>query len=328
VSLEPLVTVAVVTYNEQEALPRLLRSFSKVITSDQQDFFRWLFIDNHSSDRSCEIIEDWLSRHPGFTGQILKRKTNHMAEARNLALRRTTSPWLAFIDADTYLQPGWGGSVLKRLGEIHGTVVAIGGVSRYRQDHSWHSGALMLSSFFPIGKKEDQWVEVGHVPTNNMLVRRQAALAAGLFDTFYQRVGEDLDFNIRLKSQGQIFYDPSFSVVHTLPSSESLWYRKMLLYGTAQSTVFLRNGRGVPWQKFLPGIFIMILLFVLLAKPFILLVTLLLGSLVPLLRVNLISCLSYGLGEWLGLLKYLKLQGFGGFHQELPVDSKDRLGPH
>ncbi len=298
------VTLVVVYHNEKENLQALLGSFEDMAGTGLESRFQFLFINNHSVDVSSGIIEGWMESHPQFVSRILNRRKNHMAEARQQALHEVRTPWLAFVDADSRLVSGWFEAVLKSIADASPETAVIGGKAHYLADRPWHSFVIPLAGYFPMGKKTNRKTKIPHIPTNNYLLKREAGLKVGGFDSFFDRVGEDMDINVRLRKKYGIFYDPRFSVEHKLPTSVFQWYSKMALYGRAQSFVFVKYFGEVPHEKFLPGILIPLILIMIGSVPwsFILLILL---FFIPRPRLYLLSIIFYGLGEWVGLVMAL-----------------------
>lgn len=305
----PLVTVSIVLFNEEGNLPKLFESISQVFKKEILQSFHFLFIDNNSSDRSVALIREWQKTNPDFSSHLVQRQENHLAKARTQALELARTQWVAFIDGDSEFENRWPENVLITLGDLEENTVALGGASTYvKGQQTWHEYAKALAHYFPIGKTQSQRVEVDHVPTNNYLVRREAALAIGGFDPFFQFVGEDLDFNVRLREQGRIFYEPLFAVKHALPASVEQWYRKMALYGRAQAYVLLRRRGGIPAEKFLPLLLCTLFNILLFWQP----LWSFLGSsvllMIPRTRFFILTFLFYGLGEGVGFVRYTYLR--------------------
>ena len=294
------VTVVVIYHNEKRNLQTLLESFEDIRDTGLEPQFRFLFIDNHSTDISSKIVKKWMDSNSWVKGEILNREENHMAEARQQALCKVQTPWLAFIDADSHLIPGWFEKVIKSIFDEGPETAVIGGESSYFVEKNWHFFIIPLAKCFPIGKKGSKKIEIPHVPTNNYLLKKEAGLKVGGFDSFFNQVGEDLDINVRLRKKYKIFYNPQFSVKHRPPSSIFNWYSKMALYGRAQSFVLIKYFGEVPFEKFLPGITILLFLIFVYYFPEIV-ILLVLSLFIPRFRFYLLSLVFYGLGEWVGL---------------------------
>jgi glycosyltransferase involved in cell wall biosynthesis len=86
----PLLSVAIVTFNEEENLARTLAS---VAWADQI-----VIIDSGSTDRTVEIARS-------FNATVLERPWPGFAAQKNFALSQCTGDWILSLDADEELSP-------------------------------------------------------------------------------------------------------------------------------------------------------------------------------------------------------------------------------
>jgi glycosyltransferase involved in cell wall biosynthesis len=86
----PLLSVAIVTFNEEENLARTLAS---VAWADQI-----LVVDSGSTDRTVEIARS-------FNATVLERPWPGFAAQKNFALSQCTGDWILSLDADEELSP-------------------------------------------------------------------------------------------------------------------------------------------------------------------------------------------------------------------------------
>jgi glycosyltransferase involved in cell wall biosynthesis len=294
-------TISIVLYNEENNIQDCLENLGVEVSSNQENV-DILLIDNCSTDKSIEIIEKWNSVNKN--ARLIKRKVNNLGEARQEALEVANTPYIIFLDADSMVQEGWLKSVLVSLDDWSEDVGAMGGVSKYSTDCGWHSFAVSLSKLFPWGKEGGEKLLVNHLPTNNYVIHRDSGLSVGGFDAFFDRVGEDLDFNVRLSQQYKILFTPNFQVTHRLHRDFSKWLRKMSFYGRAQSFVLLNNRGGIAVEKFFPLLFSVVYSYFLLAHPINTQVVFLVSMLIPRLRFFTLSFLFYGFGEIVGLFMF------------------------
>jgi mycofactocin system glycosyltransferase len=83
---------------------------------------------------------------------------------------------------------------------------------------------------------------VPYVPTAALLVRREALIAIGGFDTD-MTVGEDVDLVWRLRADGwRVRYDPSVVVSHPSRATVSAWVRQRIAYGESAAALARRHG--------------------------------------------------------------------------------------
>lgn len=99
----PLVSVVVVNYNGGEALERCLDA----LVADTGDVStEVLVVDNASSDGSLEVAEAAAERHDAI--RVLRSPTNRgYAGAVNVALPETQGTFVAVLNMDVVVDPGW-----------------------------------------------------------------------------------------------------------------------------------------------------------------------------------------------------------------------------
>lgn len=94
-------TLAICLYNAERYIVDTLQS---VMRQSMQDFYL-LIVNDCSTDRSMEVIEQFFIRHPRQYKIITLKKNGGIAYARNIALNLTDTEYLLFIDADDLLEP-------------------------------------------------------------------------------------------------------------------------------------------------------------------------------------------------------------------------------
>ncbi len=93
---DPRVTVVVITRNRRTELGRTLDKLAAL-----PEHPAVIVVDNGSDDGTAAAVH-W--RHPDV--QLIAARGNLGAVGRNLALRRITTPYVAFCDDDTWWEPG------------------------------------------------------------------------------------------------------------------------------------------------------------------------------------------------------------------------------
>ena len=93
---DPRVTVVVMTHNRRDELARSLGRLAALPERPPV-----IVVDNGSADGTAAMVR---RRYPGM--QLIAARRNLGAVARNLAVRRVTTPYVAFCDDDTWWEPG------------------------------------------------------------------------------------------------------------------------------------------------------------------------------------------------------------------------------
>ncbi|HEY4465515.1 MAG TPA: glycosyltransferase, partial [Streptosporangiaceae bacterium] len=93
---DPRVTAVVVTRNRRDELSRTLGYLAALPERPPV-----IVVDNGSADGTAGMVR---RRYPDM--HVIAARRNLGAVARNLAVRRVTTPYVAFCDDDTWWEPG------------------------------------------------------------------------------------------------------------------------------------------------------------------------------------------------------------------------------
>lgn len=232
------VTVAVPVRDRPDVLRRCLAAIAAA--GDAADI---VVVDDGSADaaRVRQIAGDW-----GAT--VLRReRSGGPAAARNAGLAGTSTPFVAFVDSDVVVQPGW----LERLrGHFDDPVVGVvaprvaalddepGAVAAYeRRRSSLDMGARPAS----VGAGR----AVPYVPATAIVVRRAAVPRNGFDESL--EVGEDVDFCWRVLEGGwRVVYDPAAVVRHEHRVRMLSFLRRRWQYASSIGPLAARHPASLP----------------------------------------------------------------------------------
>ena len=97
------ITVAIPCYNLEERIATCLES---VISQDFQEM-EILIIDDHSTDRSVEIVREIMMKHPEREFHFIVNEVNlGINRVRNMAIDEAKGEALFFVDGDDTIEPG------------------------------------------------------------------------------------------------------------------------------------------------------------------------------------------------------------------------------
>jgi len=190
----PFVSVVVTVRNEERHIGQLLESLLA-----QEGPFEVVLVDAESRDRTVAIAEAVGARAPGVLRII--RRPGSRGIGRNVGVRASRGPWVAFIDGDCFADSQWLHQLRTRFAP--GTVIAgktvIVGKPRY--------GELERVELFQGG------YDVTY-PSCNLVYERGAFVRMGGFDPRFI-TAEDIDLNLRAVQAGaSIVYEPRAVVYH------------------------------------------------------------------------------------------------------------------
>jgi len=97
------ISVVVPVFNEEESLPLLIPPLVDVLNRLNRSY-ELLFIDDGSSDRSCKILNEMVSKHPYL--RILRFKENRGSSAALVAgVSAARGGWIVTLDSDLQNDP-------------------------------------------------------------------------------------------------------------------------------------------------------------------------------------------------------------------------------
>ncbi len=218
--------VIIVSYNTRADT---LACLASVFARPPRDLHTVLIVDNASSDGTVEAIRGtW----PTVEVAALERNVG-FAAANNVGFRKTTSPLVLLLNSDTMVPAGAIDALVDRL-DATGVVAAgprlvndagrpevsfgrmltpaaeAGQLLRGRLARSSAAWARRRTERHVSAERDVDWVSGAC-----LLVRRDAALAAGLFDERFFLYEEDVDFCAALRAHGgRVLFTPRATVVH------------------------------------------------------------------------------------------------------------------
>jgi glycosyltransferase involved in cell wall biosynthesis len=92
-------------FNEDESLPELKQRIFQTMEELNTSSFRIIFVDDGSTDKSWNIIQDFKTAHPNHILGIKLRRNKGKAFGLNIAFQKTTAPIVFTLDADLQDDP-------------------------------------------------------------------------------------------------------------------------------------------------------------------------------------------------------------------------------
>jgi glycosyltransferase involved in cell wall biosynthesis len=218
-------TVIVCTYQRCHSLAKALES---VAGSTLPNGVGWevLVVDNNSSDRTRQVVEDFCCRYPGRFRYLLEPHQGK-SHALNAGIREACGDVLVFTDDDVTVEPTWLQNLTAPL--QHDEWAGVGGRVLPERNFSpppW----LSLEGRFALGPLAlfdfgTQALPLSGPPFgNNMAFRKEIFAKYGGFrkdlgpPPASEFRGEDTEFGQRLLDAGErLRYEPSAVVYHAVP---------------------------------------------------------------------------------------------------------------
>ncbi len=210
----PPIDILVVTHNAKKMLGRCLRS----VIRHTRDFpYQLTVVDNASRDGTGAYLKNYFS---GTCRVIRSDRNLGFSGGANLALRSTRRPWVALLDDDVEVTPGW----LDKLNEAarkQTKVAIVGGKVVFPDSHLFCAEFSIVPSRLvgwrePDRGQRDYTREVDALPGPCWLMRRSVIKKVGFFDErFFPSQCEDIDYCVRVRLAGyKILYHGKVKIIH------------------------------------------------------------------------------------------------------------------
>jgi glycosyltransferase involved in cell wall biosynthesis len=206
-----------------------------------------IVIDDHSNDRSSEIVQRYVDRDLPI--RLLANTKTGTASARNKALETSRGEIVVNFSAHATATNSFLNTLVTKL---LGSGPSIAGVGCRHETPSSDPLlsriiGLALSTYLGgLGSTYSQPLSERYVTSTSFTAyRREIFKAIGTFDETLEPMGEDLDFNLRLREKGyRILFTPDALVYHHKDRSLSRFIRRMYLYGAARAIITTKRIRS------------------------------------------------------------------------------------
>lgn len=252
---DPVVTIAIVTFNNRNCTERCLRS---LVLANEATPYEVVIVDNASTDDT----RDWLQTRVRNARLTFNDKNVYFANACNQAAALARGTYLLFLNNDTIVLPGFLAHLLEAL--TLPNVTAAGSLLLAEDASVLEAGSILWQdgSAFPYGRglqADDPCLRhvrfVDYCSAASLLVAKDAFLSVKGFALDYlPAYYEDTDLQMKLRSNGgAIAFVPFSRVVHAEYSSsgrdraEALMRRNQAIFAKTWATAL--SGRPRPTPK-------------------------------------------------------------------------------
>jgi glycosyltransferase involved in cell wall biosynthesis len=255
------IDIVICTYNRAAGLDTVLSALSQ--QSPAVDVgWSVLVVDNASTDATAEVVDAHISRQflPGL--RRVREIEQGLTPARRRGVRETSAPWIAFVDDDNFLEPGWLDAIAKAI-RLHPDAGAIGG--RVVLDWEQPPPAYFKRFGFCFAEQEPGAAarELNSLVGAGMVVSRKALVECGwlerplLADRVGRRLvsGGDVEIAQRIRGAGYLlWYTPEAVLRHRIPRDRvSSSYLLRVNYGLGGSEALVSalawRGDWSSWRR-------------------------------------------------------------------------------
>ena len=323
------ISVVVVCLNEKDNISRCIDSLLRQTIG--KDKYEIIVVDNGSNDGTQEIIKEYNIRDKRV--RIVVNPARGIAVSRNIGLEEAAYEFVAFTDADCEAPENWLETLLDGYLKYYkqdNMVVAAGGANLPPGGVSnfYDAVGITLNTFWgnhgsAQGRIYKKDAFVYHIPTVNIMYKKETLLLIDGFDESFGNICEDTEINHRLHDAGYkfIFLKDSY-VWHYMRDSLKKWAENMFTYGKGRVWVIKKHPVHLQWMYLIPPAFVILMLavplgiwhklFLLPLNYFIIIILISIYycvkakklKLFPLVSlIYMVSHFFYGFGEIYGLIK-------------------------
>jgi len=191
------ISVVIPAHNEEKYIGRTLEC---VVENAPSNLLEIIVVNNASTDNTARVA----AAFPKV--RVVNETKKGITQARQAGLNASNGELVACVDADTWLSKQWF-EILNREFEQDSNLVCLSGPYWYREFSPFKNFFVQL--WYLVAKFIA--VFTGYlVQGGNFVVKRQALLKAGGFDTSIAFYGEDTDIAQRMHGMGKVKFLMSF----------------------------------------------------------------------------------------------------------------------
>ncbi len=222
-------SIVIPVKNDEVNIARCLSSLTRLAAP--YVLLEVIVVDNGSTDRTLEIVNDYLGALP-LT--ILVRPGLFISALRNLGASIAKGTWIAFLDSDCEVRANWLDWAQKTIASGWGNV--FGSFYEIPEDSSW------VATYWYGERERKHGGEISYLPAGDLFFRGDVFRKLGGFDESIQ-TNEDVEVCQRARTAGfPVVCVPELSVIHWgTPQTIGQFFRKSRWHGTHGLRVFLQN---------------------------------------------------------------------------------------
>jgi glycosyltransferase involved in cell wall biosynthesis len=265
----PKVSIIIPCFNERGTIQPLLDALNRQ-TFSQTDM-EVVIADGGSTDGTQAAITGWQAENPRLRVVLVENLAHSIPAALNAALSASHGAMIVRLDAHSEPRRDYVERAVRALDEKRGQNV--GGVWEIRPGNDrWIARAIAAAAGHPIGVGDARYRftdQAGYVDTVPFgAFKRDLLDRIGMFDETLL-ANEDYEFNARVRqSGGKIWLDPQIRSAYYARSNLRALAKQYWRYGYWKRQMLRRYPETLRWRQALPPLFVLGLIVLALAAPF------------------------------------------------------------
>lgn len=266
---QPQVSIIIPCYNERRTIVPLLDALTG--QTFPIEALEVVIADGGSNDGTPAAIAEWQEAHPELQVLVVENHTRTIPAALNSAIKASHGQTIVRLDAHSKPQLDY---VARSVAALEaGLGQNVGGVWDIQPGSpSWIGRSIAAAAGHPIGvgdaryRYTDQAGVVDTVPFGAF--QRHLIDRIGLYDETLL-ANEDYEFNARVReSGGKVWLDPQIRSAYFARHNLRALARQYWRYGYWKRQMLRRYPQTLRWRQALPPLFVLGLIVLLLASPF------------------------------------------------------------
>jgi len=211
--MNPKVSVIIPVYNGEKTLEQCLKS----VLSQNYDNYEVLVVDNHSTDRTKEIISRFRQNRHKISYAFEGHRSR--GAARNKGVLLATGEIIAMTDSDCIVPKNWITDLIGPI--IDGDEDIVMGLEKDLVKNYWTKNIQEHNIAFNQRNLRGRYINV--LDTKNFAVK-STIMKEWMFDRTIGNL-EDFELAIRIRNRVKIRYKPTIKVGHYHKSSFRTWIK-------------------------------------------------------------------------------------------------------
>ncbi len=246
----PGLSIVVCTYNRQKFIYNCLQCLS--LQTLDKACFEVVFVDNNSTDKSAEIIKEYISTHPDLPYRYVFEASKGLAFARNRGIQEAKYDVITFIDDDAEAIPEFAKTIYDFL-ILHPEAAGAGGrvLPKYSEDGEPRWMNKYLAGYVGVadhGQPPRRYEGKMKYPAGcNMTYRKDVLLKSGGFNNKLTFRSDDKQIYFAIKPINDIvYYIPDALVYHNIDNERLQFssFKKLFLKTGSDERIRVREEKG------------------------------------------------------------------------------------
>lgn len=213
-------SIVICTFNRAQYLAKALQSLKEDLNNE---IYEIVIVDNNCTDDSPEVGAKF--KNEGLKINYVIEEKQGLSFARNKGFQVAQFPFIAYLDDDAIVSPGWICAIFNQIGRhSHHDFISGGKIEviwEYTRPDWVGDNLLNWLGKLDLGEARKLDFPLEHVNGGNMLINKSLLVKTGGFNTSLGIQGkkmftnEEIEFQKRAVAESaSIFYDPAMLILH------------------------------------------------------------------------------------------------------------------